>query len=67
MLNAATIEKALLETMEKYKDFPITREVLQDIKKDVVATLTEMHPRNGKMTEEGVSRALTEMSGIDLN
>jgi len=67
MLDQETIERALLNTMEKYKDFPITRGVLQDIKKDVVAVLTELHPGNGKMTEREVSRALTEMSGIDLN
>jgi len=67
MLDQATIEKALLETMQKYKDFPITRGVLLDIKKDVVAVLIELHPDNGKMTEREVSRALTQLSGIDLN
>jgi hypothetical protein len=67
MLDQATVEKALLETMQKYKDSPITKSVLLDIKKDVVATLDELHPNNGKMTEREVSRALTQLSGIDLN
>lgn len=67
MLDQETITKALLETMQKYKDFPITRGTLLDIRKDVVATLIELHPNNGKMAEEEVSRALEEISGIDLN
>ncbi len=67
MLDQATIKKALLETMQKYKDFPVTRGVLQDIKKEVVTILIELHPDNGKMTEEEVSQALTVISGVDLN
>lgn len=67
MLDQETIEKALLETMQKYKDLPITKGVLLDIRKDVVATLIELHPSNGKMAEEEVSRALEAISGINLN
>jgi hypothetical protein len=67
MLDQVIVEKVLLETMQRYKDFPVTKEVLLDIRKEIIATLIELHPDNGKMIEEEVSRALTDMSGINLN
>ena len=67
MLDQETIEKALLETMQKYKDFPVTKGTLLDIRKEIVATLVELHPDNGKMMEKEVSQALEAISGINLN